>query len=52
MENANALPTQGGMYEYRDGIMVAIEGPAADANAPAADPAPSGTVDQPTGEQA
>lgn len=52
MENANPLPTQGGMYEYRDGIMVAVEGPAAQAQAPAPAPGAGGDVDQPTGDQA
>lgn len=50
MEKENQLPTQGGLYEYRDGVMVALEGPATEAAQP--DGGAGGDADQPTGEQA
>ena len=51
MDELNGLPTHGGMYEYRDGKMVAIEGgPPVAPSEP--DPAADGNGDQPTGEPA
>lgn len=50
MENDKQLPTQGGLYEYRDGVMVALEGPATEAAKPDGDA--GGNADQPTGETA